>query len=184
MAYKLGADEQIIKVIKKHWFILLRKVIGLFFAFIIPFVAYFAILKINDLYNIINFDLVINKSLAVFFGASWILILTLMFFYHWTDHHLDAWILTNERIVDIDQIGFFHRQVSSLRLERIQDVTIITRGFIATFLHFGDIHVQTAGQSREFILKGAPRPQRTKELILRQYELAIEKNGLSSIDSV
>lgn len=177
MSYKLGVGEKVEKVIKKHWFDLLSKVAGSIFVFIIPFIAVFLFLKVNSTYNLVTINIEISKSLIVFFSSAWFLIMALVFSYHWIDHHLDAWILTDERIVDIEQMGFFHRQVSSLRLERIQDVTIQTSGLIATLLHFGDIHVQTAGQSREFILKNAPRPQKTKELILRQYGHAINKKS-------
>jgi uncharacterized membrane protein YdbT with pleckstrin-like domain len=84
----------------------------------------------------------------------------------WTDYYLDIWIVTNRKLVSIDQIGLFNREISTLRMERIQDVTFSINGIVATLLNFGDIHVQTAAEEREFVMRGIAHPDRVKRLIL------------------
>ena len=61
-------------------------------------------------------------------------------------------------------------------MERIQDITIDIHGIIPTLLDFGDIHVQTAGDSQEFVMKGAPNPRRLKELILKESDKYVDMN--------
>jgi len=51
-------------------------------------------------------------------------------------------------------------------MERIQDVTYEVEGIVATILGFGDVHVQTAGESDEFLIKGISNPERVKKKIL------------------
>ena len=88
----------------------------------------------------------------------------------WTDYYLDVWMVTDKRVIDIEQKGFFHRQTSVFRIERIQDVTVETHGIVATLLNFGDIHVQTAGEGQEFIMRGIANPKYVRRVILRQQD--------------
>lgn len=90
----------------------------------------------------------------------------------WTDYYLDVWILTDKRLIDVEQRGLFHRKVSSLDLRNIQDIKIETKGLIATFLKFGDIHVQTAGADREFVIREAYNPELVKRQLTEAYQLA------------
>lgn len=174
--FTLSKDEKIIATIRKHWFILLRDIFGLIVIYIIPFVAYWYFFD-----NIITPKILIDKiytnftpSIMVFAVSSWTLVIWVKLFAVWTDYYLDVWFITDKRIIDVEQKGFFKREVSTFRMERIQDITIDTKGIIATFLDFGDIHAQTAGESREFIIKGISRPKQTKEIIMKQSDKVIK----------
>ena len=92
-----------------------------------------------------------------------------------TRYFLNAWVLTNLRIVDIKQHGYFNREVSSLFLSRVQDVTTNVRGVLPSLLGIGDIKVQTAGEDTEFTMHGIPRPEQMRDTILR-YVSAEPKN--------
>ena len=84
----------------------------------------------------------------------------------WTDYYLDVWLITTERLIDIQQRGLFDRTISELSLNNVQDVTIEIRGIIPTLLKFGNLKVQTASEST-FTINDAPRLYEAKELILR-----------------
>lgn len=173
---KLRPDETVKEVVRRHWFILLMRTIGLLVVLAAPFILYgFASGKEIAL-GLTSFTVHLEPALLVFLGSLWALIVWLRFFHEWTDHYLDGWIVTDKRIIDIEQFGFFSRQVSSFRMERIQDITTDVHGIIATLLDFGDIHVQTAGDSQEFVMKGAPNPKRLKEIILKESDKYIEIN--------
>lgn len=107
------------------------------------------------------------------FGYSlWLLVLWIVFFIEWTDYYLDIWVLTDRRIIDIEQKGFFHREVTSFRYEQIQDITVETRGLIETFFKFATLHIQTAGHQRDIIIKDAHYPEEARTLILRMQQKA------------
>lgn len=78
---------------------------------------------------------------------------------------LNAFVLTDERIVDIDQRGFFTTVVSSARYEKIQDVSYAVRGFWQTVFHLGTVEVQTAGTELRLALAGVREPKRIQERI-------------------
>lgn len=68
-----------------------------------------------------------------------------------------------------------------MELEKIQDITIDVDGPIETFIGYGTISLQTAGEVREFILDDAAYPEQAKQMILEAQktvrELNMQKQG-------
>lgn len=96
----------------------------------------------------------------------WLLLVWTSAWGNFTRYFLNVWILTNERIVTIKQYGFFRREVASLLLPRVQDVTTNVHGVIPSLLGIGNIKVQSAGAEVEFTIRGIPSPEEMRELIL------------------
>ncbi len=83
--------------------------------------------------------------------------------------YLDQWYITTERIVDIDQKDFWHRQVSTLLLTRVEDVETNISGLFDTLFGFGTISVETAGaEPGRFKMPGLSRPREVRDLILKE----------------
>lgn len=91
--------------------------------------------------------------------------------------NLNAFILTEQRIVDVDQRGFFHRVVSETTYDKVQDVSYVVKGVLPTVLRYGSVLVQTAGASANLELQGVREPQRVQDLILRLQREATHRNG-------
>ena len=171
---QVNDDEKIIATFRKHWFIPLLQTIVVSFLFVVPIglVMFAANKTFSTDFATITFTLK-NPAVAVFVLAFWGLFLWLRFFTFWSDHHLDGWVLTDKRVINIEQRGFFRRDIASFRLERLQDVTTEVRGFIATLFRFGKVRAQTAGTEKEFILCNAENPKKVKEIILREHDRVI-----------
>lgn len=169
---KLEPDEHVVAVVRKHWFIFfLHTVAHVFFA-IAPLVVFFAI-QYLVVFSIP--DKFFWLGLAGYF--LWLLAIWVIYFIQWTDYYLDVWYITNEKIYDVLQKGFFNRHVSILRFDKIQDVSVNINGIISTLLDFGEIHVQTAGEtSVDFTLRDAKNPTQVKHTISELLEEARKKN--------
>ena len=87
-----------------------------------------------------------------------------------TRYFLNLWVVTNQRIVDMHQKSFFSREVSSLLLDRVQDVTVDTEGVLPSLLDIGDINVQTAGAVNRFSMCGLGHPSQLRDIILKYVE--------------
>ena len=74
-------------------------------------------------------------------------------------------IVTNERIVDIDFVNLLNKKFAETRIARIEDVTMRTGGFIKTFFHYGDVHVQTAATDAVFQFDSVPKPDQVVRII-------------------
>lgn len=66
-----------------------------------------------------------------------------IFAYAWMSWYFSVYIVTDQRIIHIEQRGFFHRQVVELGLDKVQNVNYEIPGFTATLFKFGTIIVQT-----------------------------------------
>lgn len=108
-----------------------------------------------------------SMGMVLYFG--FLIVLWVGFFIEWTDFMLDTWILTNERLVDVEQITLFSRRVSTLTLDRIQDITVEESGFLETLLGIGDVLIQTASEIEQFKVRGAKNPVQIKDMIQQAY---------------
>ena len=95
-------------------------------------------------------------------------------FYLW---YWNCFIVTNERVVDVDQRGFFDRVVSESAYDKIQDVSYQVKGIIGTVLNVGLLVVQTAGSNTNLELLHVKNPQEIQHLIVRK--MAAYGNGRS-----
>lgn len=89
-------------------------------------------------------------------------------FLHW---YFNVYIVTNERVVDIDWENLLYKQISSTQLEKIQDVTYKQGGIIDSFFDFGNVYIQTAGTEPNFEFDAVPKP----EHVVRQINAILEK---------
>ncbi|MBI4086416.1 PH domain-containing protein [Candidatus Kaiserbacteria bacterium] len=161
----LEQNEEIIKIVRKHWFILMRDTAVPLLLLIVPTSVYlFAGDVVLGIPLLQHFHYA--NTGALFLVSAWGLIAWMMLFLVWTDYYLDMWIITDQRIITIDQQGFFRRIIASFRYERMQDISIEINGFIPTMLDFGNIRAQTAGHEVDFRMNGAPNPRDIKALIL------------------
>jgi uncharacterized membrane protein YdbT with pleckstrin-like domain len=167
---EIHEGEAVIAELRRHWFVFVAQA-----AFLVAFVAA-PVLAVFLLEQLAGFVLDPNhEALVIFFSAAWLLLSWIIFFIMWTNFYLDAWFVTDQRIVDIEQWGLFNRQVSECRLDRIQDVTVDVDGIVPTALRFGDVHVQTAGEAREFLLGNVPDPYAVKDIIFRAQDAALRR---------
>ncbi len=79
--------------------------------------------------------------------------------------YYNAFVITNKRIIDIDQRGLFERIVSEAPYEKIQDVSYRLKGIFQTLLHYGSIYIQTAGAAAVIEIRNIKNPEKVQELI-------------------
>lgn len=163
----LKENEKILFEIRRHWYVLATEASILVFLALIPIVVIASAdyLEFSDQLF----------SLVLFLSSAWMLILWALFFVIWTNYYLDVWIITDQRIIDVEQFSLFSRDISEFRLDRVQDITVEVKGFLPTMLKFGDIHVQTAGVNHMFHIKHVPDPYKVKDMIVREHDRAVRK---------
>jgi hypothetical protein len=170
----LDQDEHVILEVRKHWIVFLSDVLAFIMGAILPLCIFVAakIFFPSVLQKIIPFIVLPGNvyALILFFYILWILFLWLTFFIEWTKYYLDVWYVTEKRIIGIKQDKIFSREISNLRFDKIQDVTIDVRGFISTVLHFGNIKVQTAGEDNyDFRMSTVRNPDEVRKVIFNKH---------------
>jgi len=165
-------NEEIKLVLRKHLIVLLPHFVYISLMFLLPVVFYIIIVP-TAFPAFLNapYDKLFILLTLIYYGFIWIITFTV-----WVDYYLDVWIITNERLLDIEQIGFFNRVVSELDFKRIQDITSRVHGILPTMFGFGNIHIQTAAEESKFDLKTIPHPVTVRREITKLYKAAKEKD--------
>ncbi|HMO78128.1 MAG TPA: PH domain-containing protein [Candidatus Paceibacterota bacterium] len=162
---ELEKDEIILKLIRKHWFIIGIELFGIVLMMILPFLL---ILITSFFPELLAFTIMTNPPLVFYSLSLWLLLSLILGFTVWTHYYLDLWVITDRRVITIDQVHFFNRKVSSFRLERLQDIKVSINGIIPTFLNFGTLRAQTASAlESNFMSTGLPDPREIQATIQR-----------------
>jgi hypothetical protein len=85
-------------------------------------------------------------------------------------YYLNTYVITIDRIVDINQVGLFNHTISELNLEKIEDVTSEVHGILGHIFDYGTVYVQTAGTVDRFEFDNVPNPGKITKVILGLYE--------------
>ena len=130
----LRQGEQVLYVFRRHWII---------YVFLI-FHVLLGLLMVAALYVILSLG---------FWGHMCALLvlmsMTLSVCISWLNHELDFYVVTNFRVIGVDQVSFLDRKVSETGLENISQASSYTKGILANICNYGSVLIETAGNTRE-----------------------------------
>lgn len=147
-------DEKVILFLRQHIIVNLKWVLAAIIMFFIPSVA-----KAFGVFQSLpsGFELVITMA--------WYLVTMAYAFENFLNWYFNVYIVTNERIVDVDFHNLIYKQVSDAALDKIQDVTYNMGGVARTVFNYGDVFVQTAAEVPNFDFIAVPNPSRVAKII-------------------
>ncbi|MBI2670200.1 MAG: PH domain-containing protein [Candidatus Yanofskybacteria bacterium] len=147
----LRQDEELIKIARKHVMFL----IPVFFTWPLIVVGLFLVRYSLD------FDFFGYWTLTLILSALIVTFIILQKCFIWKN---DALIITNQRVVENEQHGFFSKTVTELLYQDIVEITYSKRGMNASLYDYGDLKIRTAAEN-EIILEKIANPDETIELI-------------------
>ena len=150
------SDEEVILVRRRHPWVLYKAGVITLIILVLIFIAF------------LIWGASLNSIIVLIAGLIFLILYLMGRFFVFNS---DIYILTNQRIINIDQSGFFLRRVSEAELSNIQNVTYEIKGPIKSMLNFGEIIVQTAGNAPGLKLKNVENPHFVQEKIV-----ALQKN--------
>ena len=148
-------DEKIIFMFRKHWVIITVSFIKALISLILFFLAIF----------LIGPSRVFNSIILSCILGIWLVVTLVYVSYEWLVWYLDLYILTDKRVIDIEQRTLFSRSISETTLDKIQDVTYEIHGFLATFFNYGNIKIETAGKETVISLDQIKDPEHIQKTI-------------------
>ncbi len=163
--HALEPGEKVLAEIRHHWIFFSLEAVSSFILALLPPLVVYGVLKIQ---NLVFPSFIIGLLLFVY--LIWLLLVWVYFFVAWSDYYLDVLIITDRKVIDIDQKGIFHREVASFRLERIQNIAIETPNFFSTLFDYGHINLETAGEEKSFEMMNAASPYHAKDIIMAECE--------------
>lgn len=110
--------------------------------------------------------------------VAWYLMIIAYSFAEFLSWYYNVYIITDERIVDVDFHSLLYKKISETKIDNIQDVTFESGGLLRSMLNFGTVYIQTAGEKREFEFEDIPNPDRVSkvlnELVLEEEQEKLE----------
>lgn len=94
----------------------------------------------------------------LFLNLSVVVFILSYYWFHFLSYFFNVGVVSNRRILDIDFSSVLFKQISETRLERIEDITASSGGYVASLFNYGNIYIQTAGETVNFEFLDAPRP--------------------------
>lgn len=179
-------DEHIVFFLRRHPITMISLIAGYLFLMGAPFAVILYVQTMQPLW----LESQTTVLLFVLGGSLFFLFAWLFLFQAFMDFYLDIWIVTNRRILNIEQTGLFSRTISELRLYRIQDVTSTINGFLHTMFNFGNVEIQSAGEKTRFCFEEIRDPNHVSKTILELAETdrrehldeAVEEFAMPDID--
>ena len=114
--------------------------------------------------SLIPFDFIPARfQLIIILG--WYLLTFAFVFEHFLLWVFNVYIATDESVVDIDFPNLLYRQISTAKLDQIQDITVKVGGFIRSLFDYGDVYIQTAGEVPEIVFEAVPHPALVSEIL-------------------
>lgn len=156
-------NEQIKYTLRRHWMTFIPKILFFLLLMLIPLAVY--VLIYNTTPSVLTGKFLYPS--LVLFGSAYYLSIYLFFFAEFLTYYLDEWIITNQRIIDVEQLGLFSRSISETNLSKIQDVTTEIHGVIPTLFNYGNIHIKTASTNPNIIAKNVPKPNKVRTDLIR-----------------
>jgi len=76
-----------------------------------------------------------------------------------------VFIITDERIIDINFFNLLYKEVSEAKIDNIEDVTYRQGGMVRALFDYGDVAIQTAAEKQEFMIEDVPSPNRVVKIL-------------------
>ena len=166
-------NEIISLIIRKHWVVLVLPLLTVALLYSIGFFAIFFLpIFLPSLLEGFAYNYFVLMTSSLF------LITTNVLFYVVLIYYLNVGLITNEHIVEIVQERLFSRKVSELELGKIQDVAAKQSGVAQTFLNYGNVEIQTAGELPNFMFKKVPKPNECAQNIVKLTEDFSRRHGI------
>jgi hypothetical protein len=164
--FELEPGEELVRETRKHWFLYVTSLLPYALLAILPYALPNLLSLLPPAVIIPDLETVPTTISRPLIGI-WLLLVWTSAWGSFTRYYLNLWVLTTQRLVEIEQRGYFSREVSITFLSRVQDVTTDIHGMLPSLLGIGTIRVQSAGATNEFKMHGIPRPEEMRDLILK-----------------
>ncbi len=174
-------NENVVFYLRRHWFTFFLETVHYLLLLAIPLVFAWVVSTYLPERWLFFFDgglkeILIKLVVSIYYFAIWVFFCT-----SWIDFYLDVWLVTNERIIAIEQRGLFNRIHNELHLSRVEDVTCEVKGVFATLFNYGDIIIQTAGMEQNSIFREVPNVYKINEQIIKLADTWRKNNTSNTI---
>lgn len=158
----LDDEEEIRAIVHKHWALGVR---SLFWP-TVSFVVSWAVLYY------------VPFRMMFYLIALWGVVSLVWWLRNFFDYYLDAWIITDQGVVDLEWHGWFHRQVTRILYSDIQGVSYEVQGLMGTLMNFGFVSIEKISTDSLVEMEAVSHPKAIARMILKNMEEYLHSKNL------
>lgn len=167
--------EKVLEVVKRHWIVYVM----LFFNFIIWILVSILMYYSLSSHFFAWFPIWSNTFSLIIVILFWQWFAIILYI-QWLNHELDMYVVTNNRVIWIDQISFLNRTVSECNLWQIQEVNSKTAWLFANIFNYWTLSIQTAWNITTLKMDFCPDSMQIARKILNIVDDYRDKNNIKN----
>jgi len=153
-------DEKVLYVIRRHWFSYIPNIV---FSFLVA--TGIIGVGIALMTNVISLT-GLNVEIFTLCVSMVVLSVMVVILHGFVDQYLDVFIITDDRIIDIKQNGFFRQKTNELHLVDINDVETEVSGIFGVYMKFGNLAIKTGSENEEMSIESVPRATKVARMLM------------------
>jgi len=142
-------NEAVLCFCRKHWIVLLPYFLNLVFVLAAVGILFYIRSYIGE-----NIFYVIS-TVAIIGGTYFIH----SFFIHFLNYYLRILIVTNFRVIELNQTLYFNKTGDSIDLREIQDIEVHQEGVLKTIFNYGEVVIALSSAGTSKTIRYIPNPQ-------------------------
>ena len=166
--FHLDEEETIHLVVHKHWLIGIK---ALWLPTLIFALVWSILFIVRTKYAVYGVALG-----ATGIGIWWIR--------NFMDYYLDAWLITNKGVIDLEWHGWFHRSSSRILYSDINGVEYEIKGVFGTLIGYGTMALEKISTGDAITMPYVKKPRRVETAILEAMEAYMLKKNLKDATTV
>lgn len=143
--------EKTLLIFRRHWIALVYVIWWIFF---LVFSVIAMIIFSKVIWDIVNVILVCYVSTFLLF-----------IYINWMRYELDLYIITNKRIIWLEEVSFLNRHLSECPLDKVQEVNAKTVWLLSNLLNYWVVTIHTASEASDFKMELMPDAYDSARLI-------------------
>lgn len=148
---QLKPNEEILMVVRESFVPHVFKFLLLAVWFLIPFFFFYPLFRMGTL-GIVIFFVLVFSGIFYFWRA----------FRRWS-HTL--FVITDHRVVDIDQCGVFDRVVTESNFDQMDEVRYRMHGVLSAVFRYGTVFMKMRGEAADLKFEHVRNPARVQDLL-------------------
>jgi hypothetical protein len=148
------SDEKIYVVLRPHWFTNVHWILTAIIMFFAPI-----------FYTSLDSQLPVPTNIMMFVYLFWYLAIFAYSLEKFISWYFDIFIITNNRVIDIDVCNLLDRKFTEAQLKKIQDTSYKVSGVSQTIFNYGSVKVETAGENPDIVFEKVSHPEKIIKLL-------------------
>jgi hypothetical protein len=153
------AEEVVILFLRQHFIVNVPWILITIILVIAPTVIF------PKLFSVLSLNFLLPPGYFFVGTMFWYLATFGFAFASFISWFFNIYIVTNERVVDIDFFYLLYKKFSQAELVKIQDISYTSGGVLAALFNYGYVRIETAGEAPNLVFEAIPFPEKVVETI-------------------